>query len=391
LGQAFDYAQLMEANGLPAPYVAVSTFEESFLCWPKRLPETNGQDSEIIASETSAKTPLSKPIPDAANEEETPSPPSLISQSESSPLDHTSKKPNISNCVMERKLVRTTTFGPHQLVMLLYTGLSMAIEDNTMNPKKKIYQLAKGKTYKFPKALRISEDMEYSWTKLHFTVGRKIETGNHTPSTDNIILARRVKKTHIEQKMEYFIIGTLGYGSTSNVYQAIDLDGTVVAIKVFVNAGNNQGREFSSKEFMERAKTATDNESKAFCLLYPYLKDKVKVVKLYGLPCIVMPFFEPVKKNMRRVRLKEIGEVLNSRFLPNNLQYRADDMRWRHVGVYREGSDIDKQRIVLYDLADLDVLKDGATMVNDHCSALRLRCETEAETEKSPFCAEETF
>jgi hypothetical protein len=35
LGQAFDYAMLLQATGLTKAYVVILTFEESMLCWPK--------------------------------------------------------------------------------------------------------------------------------------------------------------------------------------------------------------------------------------------------------------------------------------------------------------------------------------------------------------------
>jgi Family of unknown function (DUF5898) len=371
LGQAFDYTQLMEANGLSAPYVAISTFEESILCWP--VPP-NGQVSEIVPSETSAKTPCSKHSSATANEEETPSPPSVIPRSEISPLDQ--NKPNISHCDMKRELLRTTVYGPHQLVMLLYTGLSKAIDKNKLQPVQTICRLEKGKTYEFKKALRISAVKEYSWTELYFTVGSKIVSKDQTSTSEaNIIIKAKMPVNHTpsEQEMEYFIIGALGYGSTSNVYQAIDSDGTVVAIKVFVNAGNEI---LDTKAFKECADMATAEEVTKFCLLYhDVLKDKVKVVNLFGTPCVVMPFFEPVEKKKREVCLERIQVVLTDRFLQNKVQYHADDVRWRHVGVYHDDRDV--EHIILYDLADLVDVQDEAKMVDDHCSALRGRWPTE--------------
>ena len=79
----------------------------------------------------------------------------------------------------------------------------------------------------------------------------------------------------------------------------------------------------------------------------------MKVVQLLGLGlwCIVvMPLFEPIKKEELADTLTAIGEVLRDKFNGLKLKYKDD------VGWFRENRE--KKRCILYDLADLEEVAD---------------------------------
>jgi Family of unknown function (DUF5898) len=271
-----------------------------------------------------------------------------------------------------RILCRSEIYEPHKLVPLLYTGLCKAIKENQSyygQRTKQIYKLEMGNSYLFQNALRTGSKKQYSWEALEFTVGSKVSSK---------MIGKPVKDN------DYFIIGILGYGSTSSVYQAIDSNGMVVAIKMYVKPVEDvSANSISGQEFNEVAVATMTQELLNFQNLYgAMLKDKVRIVYLFDyLCCLVMPFFEPVQKDDRTEKLKGIESVLANCFTAQNLKYHDDDICWRHVGIYQYFNvDSNKKQhvsneIILYDLASLQTIpaEDCDGMVSHHLSILEKR------------------
>jgi RIO-like serine/threonine protein kinase len=99
-------------------------------------------------------------------------------------------------------------------------------------------------------------------------------------------------------------LGAFDHGATSNVYQAVSSNGKKVALKVYVNNFDaKEGRLMEKENFEEVARKATEKEAKLLRAFYPFLKEEVKAVQLFGLYCVVMPFLEPVLKEKRKDQL----------------------------------------------------------------------------------------
>jgi len=138
---------------------------------------------------------------------------------------------------------------------------------------------------------------------------------------------------------QYYLIGRLGYGATSNVWHALlDWTGNEVVIKMYVKTTDEKGGELDSQTSDEEAKRATEKEVETFKLFYPFLEGKVKHAKLSGFHCVVMPFFSPVPKEKRNASLEAVEGVLMNVFCKNNLKYDDEDVRWSHVGTFTEAS-----------------------------------------------------
>jgi hypothetical protein len=349
LGQVFDYAQLLMACGVSRPYVVLSTFEESMLCWVNFSSDESIQQHDKVTVATSTNS----------EDKETQSPPSLVD------LPQTTS--NEKDVQYGREFFRTQLFKPHQLVQFLHTGLYKSINENGGNRNiKRIYQLVEGKQYYFERVLKTSssDNKNYGWQSLTFTLGKAITSNKRNTSTDSI---------------DFYIIGTLGYGSTSTVYQAIDSNGMLVAIKVYAKTDDDNGILMSTNSFKKTATDAVAKEIKNFQTLYSDILDKkVRTFQLFeNMHCLIMPFFRPVQKNERAGLMAQIQSVFNGRFHNNSLMYASDDIRWRHVGSYICANK--KEHTILYDLADLVAIdtEDKATIAMDHFKVLYERIGTE--------------
>jgi Family of unknown function (DUF5898) len=187
---------------------------------------------------------------------------------------------------------------------------------------------------------------------------------------------------------EYYVIGILGHGSTSNVYQAIDSNGRVVAIKVYVNAPEDEDGMFNRGTFDKCAQASIRREKLRLERFYKCLHGQVHEVRLLGgMHCLVMPFFKPVMKASRGRLFLKIENVLLASFVANKLKYAEDNIRWRNVGLYCATRG-ETEQVILYDLADLEDLEadNASAMVKNHSNVLMNGRETEWENTANTFC-----
>jgi len=256
----------------------------------------------------------------------------------------------------DRILYSTTKYEPHDLVRLLYNAIKIAKSKYKESPTK-IFKLEANKSYDFPKALRVvdGEKEKHYWGRLQATLGSRIVSEKYQSAT-----RRTAKQNPIDNDdgKSYYIIGSLGHGSTSNVFQALTSDGEHVAIKVYVKKYDDHGRIIDEASFQNIAKAAVETEKNRLLDFYPeLLKDKVKTAKLFGRPCIVMPFIDPLEKGERSLpsTLTSMEKVLGGPFLKFSLRHKQDDERWGHVGKYtcKNG----EEHLIFYDLADLENLE----------------------------------
>ena len=275
------------------------------------------------------------------------------------------------DAIVRELYVTKEDFRAHEFVRLFYTAL-LSAKESYKKFEKTTYKLKRGENYFFPKALEVRANSDkWQWGTLQTEIGKPIDARirkkNRRRAVDGTI------RTPSTETKTYYIIGSLGQGSTSNVFQAIDQSGELVAIKVFVNnIDEEQGGILAKDDFKKRAKDACDREKMALLECYKFLNGRVHVIKICGFHAVVMPIFEPIAKDDRSGRLNDIKEVLTKLYRRGKV-YRDDDVRFRHVGLFKDGG---QDHVVLFDFADLDLVNESETdsWVTKHMGIFKARC-----------------
>lgn len=376
LSQAFDYSESLRACGHPLPFVVLTSLEESCVCWNSENSE-NSEPMDLYAQGSSATNCPPTPQKEKASSTSTTATPPMLRSLQTISCD----EEDLGFVpATERVLSRSKVFKAYQLVHVLYTALRRVTHPPHATDKT-IDRLKLGHTYHFPKVLRfISDKKSYTWGSLTARVGSTISS-RASPKTKQPI--------DKADEVAYYLIGRLGRGATSNVWHALDSNNNEVVIKMYVKTTNKDGHKFDDKGFDEEARRATEKEAELLTSFYRFLEGKVHCVKLAGFHCVVMPFFEPVKKEERKKALVAVEEVLRTVFVKdtNRYKYDDDDVRWRHVGTYVDHSQ--KTHHILYDLADLVCTEvNDESCVRTHLNTLKQRMG-EQKTTSEPFAHEE--
>ena len=330
-GQVFDYAVSMQAFGHKAPFVVLTSVQETHVTWlheslPRALAEGSGRVEAVSMSELSPSS--KRPAQAVDHVDETPSPPYLINEN-SSPQAQTLIKPSGSQQLMfkadaERKFCRSSSvYNSSQLARVLYSVILCGLQGLDKSIAKTITRFTQPSACDTRRCLELSKD-SYGW-------------GTISSNQNNCIQSKK------PSNKKYYVVGVIGSGSTSKVFHAVDLDCKEYAIKMYVKRFDGN-KYLKKKDFEKKARLSVTTEVKNFELIYP----KLNVVheELNKHHCIVMPFFDPVPKDERMSRIEDIQNVLGV-FALKNLKYKDEDVRWRHVGLY-EG------KCILYDLAELE-------------------------------------
>jgi serine/threonine-protein kinase RIO1 len=105
----------------------------------------------------------------------------------------------------------------------------------------------------------------------------------------------------------FFVVGKIGAGRTSNVFQALDEKGSPWVIKMYMKRTQDTGTQdtgtqdtgtqdtgtqdtgsnLSAKQFKQKALEQTTKEVKNLQTLYPFLADKVRHKKIVGHHCVI--------------------------------------------------------------------------------------------------------
>jgi hypothetical protein len=388
IGHAYDHAAAMNAFGQGTGIVMISSFTESNICSLNESDLICTEGSQRKEAATSSKLKINGAPPAISH---TQSPPqykvpfvhslapavshdssSAVSSAEASPAgslasassrsvqDTDSGPEEEAHCSLfikesdeKRVLYQSKAYYSHQLVKLAYSAIKLA-KKKYKESTQEIYELNHGKIYIFPKALRVvaGKKENYCWGKLFATLDNKITSQKNVSRCASFDRCSKEQSIDCNDLGSYYIIGSLGHGATSNVFQALDYKGKQVALKVYVKNIIDGGEMLETEKFEQVASEATSREVDLLGKFYPFLKGEVKAEKIFGMHCVVMPFFKPVEKAKREETLKDIETVLKGPFLTYNLKYREDDFRWRHVGSFQDTEG--EEHCVLYDLADLE-------------------------------------
>jgi hypothetical protein len=358
LGQLFDHATMLAAFGHKTPFVILSSFRESCVCW------LDNEESSKLASSTDSRYALadtgSLPSKKPDGNEKTASPPLLKTVS----TDSDDSKSNEFCKQGNRTLIRSKIYSAHELVPLLYSSILCSLKGFGENPPSEILLLTKDKRIKVP-AVRMTPKT-YTWGMLQTTIGAPITSQKH-PSRRSERINQQEDCLDTYDDQAYYVIGDAGNGLTSKAFHALDASGEEVVLKMFVKTTNQEGSTLDLASFNDLAKEQTDREFANLKKLYPELASRFHKIVLNTLPCIVMPFFKPVQKQNRKSALHGIRSVLEEKFTPHQLMYKDDDVRWCHVGTIGGN-------YVLFDVADLDEVT-TENFVEDHIAKFAKRME----------------
>ena len=177
---------------------------------------------------------------------------------------------------------------------------------------------------------------------------------------------------------EYLVRTLVGVGSTSRCWGAVVIpynnimpqNGFSCVIKYWIKIWDKDTKEYYddgwiAKESEQTTGKEVANYKKIYGnIFFPTGKGGcVAQKKLNNTYCVILPFFEPIKKDERggdkleRV-LNEVRNVLLERFYnedeAKSYRFKESDQRWSHIGRWTEpGSD--RKHLVLFDLADLEI------------------------------------
>lgn len=370
LGQVYDYIMAMKLFGNSTPFAVLGTFEKSWLCWLDGDP-----DSYELASNQQARTTFLKrtfndsPCTGSAVKETSPSlaEPRII---EAAPRVDDGNGGNVfieeATEVSDRKLCISKAFEFKDLVRLLYTAILCGLCRNPNAPRHEINRYANG--YK-GKALRIRHNArEYTWGTLVLESNEQIRFQESTGSST------RSKRRLKQGKDAFYIIDLVGRGHTSKAFLAFNEFGKECVIKMYVKRDDKTGRILKKKDMNKIAKEHCNTEARNLKRLYPFFAPQVFCKCLNGFYCVIMPFLKPIKVDDRESYLSrkegesesEIEKCLKH-FESKGFQYRDEDVRWRHVGIF-DG------KVVLFDVAELIKKERKApSVVQKHVGVLRDR------------------
>jgi hypothetical protein len=132
-----------------------------------------------------------------------------------------------------------------------------------------------------------------------------------------------------------YLLEDLGVGATGHVWLACSATGAVCVLK-FIKDQRDMGRAL---EVLKR-------ECEWWHKIYPQWKEKVRVAQFCGRPALVMPHFDTPKRDGETVEL--VTRTLEESFVSKGIKH--PDVRWRNIGVYKDGV---LNKAVVFDLGDL--------------------------------------
>jgi hypothetical protein len=144
----------------------------------------------------------------------------------------------------------------------------------------------------------------------------------------------------------------IGHGATGRVYLACSSAGTACVLKFIlfddrsVSSLPDDEKDEATKILLAETKRQANTECLLWKEVYPEYARYVRVLKQNSLWALQMPYFNPVPDEKRADLLPKVRDVLE-RFKKLGYAYKADDLRWRHVGLNAKGE------CIMFDLESL--------------------------------------
>jgi len=154
----------------------------------------------------------------------------------------------------------------------------------------------------------------------------------------------------------FYLWKDLGRGSKGRVFLACNSAGKACAAKFFLldqtllhrQEDFPEARKAERERQLATRKIAADLECSRWTEAYHgEFSNQVRVVKLNGLWCLLMPYFDPIPQPDRESVLHTVKTILSDFKKNKGLRYADDDLWWRHIGM-RDG------KVFLFDLGSLE-------------------------------------
>ena len=391
LSQVNDYIMLNKMlHGHPSVAI-LSTFNQSKVCQDPVCDEDLMKDSDRFSNESLEKiakmlvippetqndqTSVGEIAPPPADVEEgfvtppatqpkqplTDSPPELLQDEE-----HDTRTDGQSDNRTPFVVYSEETYGPTQLFSVLCNAMLVSMKIGLQRIKMYCGGLKSGQTVLVLRSKgKLEEDGQGSREKIHEWRHQDTDIGLSGPWTK-----------FTDEKREYVVTSLVGVGSTSRCWGAVIVDDNTCyscVVKYWIKIWDPEANEYLQKNAIEKesgdsSQREVDNYNNVYSDLF-FTENQVCVGRqvINGVWCVVLPFFEPVKKEERTIKtLIEIMEVLRRQFyrkdLKRSYQFKESDRRWKHAGYYRQNLKSEQRQTVLFDLADLDIIE-NATLEN---------------------------
>ena len=162
----------------------------------------------------------------------------------------------------------------------------------------------------------------------------------------------------------FFLLRDLGKGSCGRVFLVCNSGGKALVAKFFLlkNDEAHRARESAYVRQQQRTLLLEERKSEAEMEMENWTnvyggKYDVRMIKLHRHWCLLLPYFDPLTSvKARKAALPEIRKILEH-FKSQNLRYKTDDVRWRHVGIRQN-------EICLFDLGSLEDCKNDPASID---------------------------
>mmetsp|Transcript_13851 Transcript_13851/g.26076 ORF Transcript_13851/g.26076 Transcript_13851/m.26076 type:complete len:372 (-) Transcript_13851:1861-2976(-) len=250
-----------------------------------------------------------------------------------------------------RECLRSQCFTPENLVTAFVSAILCSL-DGYQKPHA-INCLERGQDIHL-EALCMDED-SYSWGMLKTICQGPLKMKSHGCCDSKL-----------------YLVDHLGTGATSKVYRALTEDGYDCVVKMYIKRLNDKKEQLTQAEFDDNGKVAITKEFNAYIEIYgDELKDFVWTQTLYGLHCLVHPYFKHVEKSHRQGLKSLLSERLKL-FLPKDSDqfyaFDESDQLWQHIGWFNG-------QLYLFDLGDLQRCpsQEADDKIRSHCDRLMSR------------------
>ncbi len=382
LGQALDQLRAMKLMGHPCPFGALSCHNATFITWLDSNPHNKiVVDHNLRGFDLTRLRKIIDPLPtrDAIDVGFSQSPikmsPNAGDVRTISPETEDSTSSTAKETV--RTLCISQQFDQKKILDVFANAIFCSLHD--CSRPRTVIDFKLNDTVEIKEAIGLTEK-SYKWHNFTttnrgpMTPAMRVESSCDSATTNSRGPKTRAQSSHGsattgKQNMLY-LVSFVGRGKTSKVYRAISESGYDCVVKMFVQRRDSNNSIMPEKEFLKATKELADKEFANYKAIYGTgaLMEYVWRETLNNLHCIIMPFFQPIKKVKRdsegvtaaiRKRLQQFGKAKKV--------FKPDDQSWRHIGYFRS-------ELYLFDLGHLVHLEEPVeTYITSHLQCLKYR------------------
>jgi hypothetical protein len=341
--QCMDQLRFMQQKGHPNPFAAISCFNQTRIVWLNTTAHNEVLERRTPSENNNLLSRLQRivrSLPGVVNltNNETPSQPTIVNN-----LKNTGcTTRNEFTPDEERSLICSQEFEQTEIIYALLHAIMCSL-DGFVGARQQIDEFEMNQTFEINDVMKLNID-SLDWGKLSVTYNGPLQFGNDTVQLEH-------------EREGLYLVHYLGYGATSKVHRALTIDGYDCVVKMYV-------------QHCDDDRATVDQELNEYKEIYgDELKDYVRTITLNDMPCIIMPFFKPIKNDERNSVIHEIKKRLNELFVTKKKSFQPTDQSWRHIGTFNN-------KIYLFDLADLtehDTTLSAQQSADEHVACLQCK------------------